>query len=302
VATLRRLHAARFEIAAVVTQPDRPKGRGLAPAPSPVKVAALELGLLVEQPEKLKGAEGRGLLERHRPDAVVIVGYGQIIPADLLALPRLGWINLHGSLLPKYRGAAPVQWAILNGESVTGVTTMQLEAGLDTGPILLQAEEAIRADDTPLTLGPRLAARGAELMVETLRGLERGALAPKPQDDSQASQAPLLKKDDGRLDWTQPARAVANRVRGLQPWPGAFTGFRGQLLHVWSARAVEAPPGVVQAPAPGTLLAEKRALYVACGESSWLELLELQPANRKRMPAADFLHGFHLHSGEHFES
>jgi methionyl-tRNA formyltransferase len=309
VPTLRRLHAEKFELAAVVTQPDRPRGRGLKPAAPPVKLAAAELGLRVEQPEKFKGAAGRELLERYRPDAVVIVGYGQLIPADLLTIPRYGWINLHASLLPKYRGAAPVQWAILKGESKTGVTTMQLDAGLDTGPVLLQAEEAIRPDDTPATLAPRLAERGAALMAETLRGLASGALTPRPQDDSQASKAPLLKKEHGRIDWSLPAIAIANRIRGLQRWPGAFTGFRRQLLHLWWGRAVEAPPGVVQALAPGTLLVEKHALFVACGPAegeagvgSWLELTEVQPASRKRMSAADFVNGLHVKSGERFGS
>ncbi|HEX9763692.1 MAG TPA: methionyl-tRNA formyltransferase [Candidatus Acidoferrales bacterium] len=301
VATLRRLQAEKFDIAAVVTQPDRPKGRGLEPAPPPVKVAAQELGLRVEQPDKLKGEAGRALLERYRPDTVVIVGYGQLIPDDLLKIPKHGWINLHASLLPKYRGAAPVQWALINGETVTGVTTMRIDAGLDTGPILLQRETPITDDDTAVTLAARLAELGAGLMVESLRGLKAGTVKPKPQDNSRASKAPLLKKEHGRLDWSLPARALFNLIRGLMPWPGAFTGFRGQLLHIW--RATEAAPeGVAQAPAPGTLLVEKHSLYVACRENTWLRLEELQPANRKRMSAADFLNGFHVQPGERFEN
>ncbi len=301
VPTLRRLHGEKFEIAAVVTQPDRPKGRGLEPAAPPVKVAAQGFGLQVEQPEKLKGEAGRALVERLQPDAVVIVGYGQLIPADLLTIPRHGWINLHASLLPKYRGAAPVQWALINGETTTGVTTMRIDAGLDTGPILLQRETPITDGDNAVTLAARLAELGAALIVETLRGLEAGTIQPKKQDNARASKAPLLKREHGLLDWSLPARALFNLVRGLVPWPGAFTGFRGQLLHIW--RVTEAAPdGAAQAPAPGTLLAEKHALYVACRENTWLRLEEVQPANRKRMAAADFLNGFHVQNCERFEN
>jgi len=299
VPTLRRLHAEGFIPTVVVTQPDRPKGRGLVPTPPPVKQAAQALGLPVEQPENLKGEAGRALLERYQPEAVVIVGYGQLIPGELLEIPRYGWINLHASLLPKYRGAAPVQWALIRGESVTGVTTMRIDAGLDTGPILLQAEEPIREDDTAITLGARLAERGAGLMVETLRGLAAGTVTPQPQDSSQASKAPLLKREHGRIDWTLPARDIYNRIRGLLPWPGAFTGFRGQRLHLWWGKPAAAPAGVVLAPSPGMLLVEKHALYVACGVSprqgpggsardsvgdgTWLRLEEVQPENRRRM-------------------
>ncbi|MGH9804561.1 MAG: methionyl-tRNA formyltransferase [Candidatus Acidiferrales bacterium] len=298
VPTLRRLHAKGFSLAAVVTQPDRPKGRGLAPAASPVKQAAAELGLRVEQPEKLKGEAGRAVLANYAPEAAVIVGYGQLIPADLLSIPPHGWINLHASLLPKYRGAAPVQWALIRGERVTGVTTMRIDAGLDTGPILLQAEEPIGGDDTAPALAARLAERGAALVVETLRGLATGSLAPRPQDDSQASKAPLLKKEDGRVNWSLSAQEIYNRIRGLIPWPGVFTTFRGKNLHLWWAKPVEAPPGVVQPPAPGTLLVEKHALYVACGSGSWLQVEEVQPADRKRMRATDIINGLHVKSGE----
>ncbi len=300
VPTLRRLQEEKFEIAAVVTQPDRPKGRGLESAASPVKAAALELDLRIEQPEKLKGEAGRALLERYRPDAVVIVGYGQIIPADLLAIPRHGWINLHASLLPKYRGAAPVQWVLIYGETTTGVTTMQIDAGLDTGPIFLQREMKINDDDDAVTLSGRLAEVGAELMVKTLRGIAAGKLAPQPQDHSRASKAPLLKKEHGRLDWAQPARAVFNRIRGLVPWPGTYTNFRGQLVHIWRA-TLATPEGVAQAPAPGTVLVEKHVFYAACGDGAWLQLDELQPANRKRLAATDFINGLHVRTGERFQ-
>ena len=306
VPTLRRLHREGFSVTAVVTQPDRPKGRGLTPAASPVKQAALALGLRIEQPEKLRGEAGRALLTKYQPEAVVIVGYGQLIPADLLdpeaSGPRHGWINLHASLLPKYRGAAPVQWALMRGESITGVTTMRIDAGLDTGPILLQAEEAIREDDAAPALAARLAERGAPLMVETLRGLAGGSLVPRTQDYSQASKAPLLKKEDGRIDWSLPAREIYNRIRGLAPWPGAFTTLREKNLHLWWAKPVEPPAGAVQAFAPGTLLVEKHALLVACGSGSWLRLEEVQPADRKRQRAADFVNGLHIQTGERLTS
>jgi methionyl-tRNA formyltransferase len=304
VPTLRRLHGEKFEIAAVVTQPDRPKGRGLARAASPVKTTAVELGLRVEQPDKLKGEAGRALLERYQPEAVVIVGYGQIIPADLLSIPKHGWINLHGSLLPKYRGAAPVQWAVINGEIVTGVTTMRIDAGLDTGPIFLQREVQISDADNAGTLAARLAELGAGLMVETLRGIVAGTLSPRPQDHSKASKAPLLKKEHGQLDWTQPTRAVFNRVRGLVPWPGAYTGFRGQPVHIWRGTMADTNvcPTVPANAAPGAMLVEKHALYAACGDGGWLRLDELQPANRRRLAATDFINGLHVQSGERFEA
>jgi methionyl-tRNA formyltransferase len=291
-----------YRPALVITQPDRPKGRGLALTPPPVKALAQELRLPVEQPEKLRGEAGRRFIEQHQPDAVVIVGYGQLIPGDLLTIPRHGWINLHASLLPKYRGAAPVQWALIRGETLTGVTTMQIDEGMDTGPILLQAEEPIGEDDTAVTLGQRLATRGAGLMVETLRGLEAGELTPQPQDHSRASRARLLKREHGRLDFSQPARDLYNRIRGLLPWPGAFTSFRGQRLHIWWGKPVAAPTGVVETLSPGTLVAEKHALYVACGENTWLELEELQPENRKRLRATDFINGMHVRPGERLES
>lgn len=302
VPTLRRLHQEGLVPAAVVTQPDRPKGRGMKLAASPVKQAALELGLKVEQPEKLKGEAGRALLQRYQPDAVVIVGYGQIIPGDLLAIPRYGWINLHASLLPKYRGAAPVQWALIHGETTTGVTTMRIDEGLDTGPLLLQREEPIRDDDTALTLAQRLADLGAGLMVATLKRLDAGTLTPQPQDHSQASKAPLLKREHGRLDWSLPARDIYNRIRGLLPWPGAYTCFRGKNLHLWWGKPVEAPAGAGTPATPGTLLVEKHALYVACGAGTWLRLEEVQPADRKHMSATDFINGLHVHSGERFET
>ena len=307
VPTLEAIHGAGHSLLAVVTQPDRPRGRGMKLAAPPVKAAAEKLGLTVEQPEKLRGQAGQKLLQSYRPEVVVIVGYGQIIPADLLTLPPQGWINLHASLLPKYRGAAPVQWALIRGETRTGVTTMQIDQGMDTGPVLLQQEVSIGPEDTSVTLAERLAGMGADLMLRTLAGLAQGSLAPRPQDHSQASKAPLLKKEDGRVSWSWTAEEIYNRIRGLLPWPGAYTGFRGQVLRLWWARPVAAPAGVVTTPAPGTLLVEKHELYVACspdatGEGTWLRLKEVQLAGRKRVVAADFINGLHVKSGEKLET
>ena len=255
---------------------------------SPVKQSALRLNLPVIQPEKIKqNDEFRAQLEAIKPDAIIIVGYGQIIPQWMLDLPPLGNINLHASLLPKYRGAAPIQWAIARGESVTGVTTMRIDAGLDTGDVLLQQEIPIDPTDTAETISPRLAATGAPLTVDTLRKLQAGALQPRPQDHSQATLAPILKKDDGRIDFSRSAQETFNRLRGFQPWPGAFTTFRGKNLNVWQAAATE--KGI---PA-GELLVEGDRLFAGCAEGSALEVLQLQPEGKKRMPARDFVHGYH---------
>ena len=238
VPTLEQLVAAGFEVRLVVTQPDRPRGRGMELTPSPVKQCALSLGIPVIQPDKIKhNDEFRAALAAVKPEAIVVVGYGRIIPQWMIDLPPLGNLNVHGSLLPKYRGAAPVQWAIAQGETITGVTTMRIDAGLDTGDILLQRELPITAQDTAETIAPKLAAIGAELMIETLRGLQAGKIAARPQDHAQATLAPILRKEDGRIDFGRTATENWNRLRGFQPWPGAFTQFRGKNLHVWSARA-----------------------------------------------------------------
>src|SRR4051794_29595676 len=233
VPTLEGLAGAGFSISLVVTQPDRPKGRGMGVAASPVKESAERLGLPLAQPEQIKqNTEFRGTLKRIRPDAIVVVGYGRIIPRWMLELPPLGNINLHASLLPKFRGAAPIQWAIANGETVTGNTTMRINEGLDTGDILIQEEMAISPDDTSITLAPRLAATGAELMLRTLRGLESNTITPIQQDHSRASLAPILKKEDGLIDFSWPAKCIYDRLRGFQPWPGVFTRFRGRQLNI----------------------------------------------------------------------
>ena len=239
VPTLERLHGAGHEIAVVVTQPDRPKGRGMEVAFSAVKQKALELQLEITQPEKIKNnPEFRSRLEAIAPEAIIVVAYGRIIPKWMLDLPKHGNINLHASLLPKYRGAAPIQWAIANGETVSGNTTMRIDEGLDTGDILLQQELPIASDDTSLSYAPVLAAAGAKLMVETLEGLQTRSIGPQKQDESQATLAPLLTKDDGRIDFTRTAKQIYDRLRGFQPWPGAWTTFRGKQLTVTAARPV----------------------------------------------------------------
>ena len=294
VPSLRRLaERPDFSIEAVITQPDRPRGRGQHVSSSPVKEAALELGLHVYQPETIKSESAQEFLKRVAPDAVVIIAYGQIIPARLLPIPKHGWINLHASLLPKYRGAAPIQWAIVNGEKVTGVTTMQINAGLDTGDILLARETTIDPDETAVDLSARLARMGAELLVETLDGLSRAAIAPQKQDDAQASLAPILKKEDGAIHWIEPAAALHNRVRGLVPWPGGHTRFRSQLLHIWRSRLtadhLALPPGRVVS-GPG--------FRVACGDGVVLDLIEVQLEGRKRMTGEAFANGQRLNEND----
>ena len=294
--TLQALHREGHEIALVVTQPDRPRGRGMKLAPPALKLTAQELGLPVEQPEKMRGEAGHRILAAHQPDAVVIVAYGEIIPGDLLAIPRHGWINLHASLLPNYRGAAPIQWAIIRGEERTGVTTMRIDEGMDTGPVFLREEIQIADDDTTSTLSGKLAEAGAGLMVQTLGRIGSETIEAVPQDHSQATRAPLLKKKHGRVDWTEPAPAIYNRIRGLLPWPVAYTGFRDEPLKLYWGRPAT-PPDPAPA-APGTVEIARNDLYVACGGGSWLRLEEVQLAGRKRMRASDFINGLHVESGE----
>ena len=287
VPTLERAVEAGHTVVAVVTQPDRPRGRGQHPAPPPVKQAAARLGLPVYQPERIRRPEAVEYLRALAPEAMVVVGYGQIIPQTVIDLAPLGIINVHASLLPKYRGAGPIQWAILNGDARTGVTTMRIDAGLDTGDMLLKAETEIGADETAVELGRRLAVMGAGLLVETLDGLARGTITPQPQNPAEATHAPMLKKEDGAIDWSQPAGIIHNRVRGLQPWPGASTTFRRQALLVWRSRRHSE-----QGPEPGRFVCLKPPL-VSCGAGS-LELVEVQLEGRKRMPAADFINGQRL--------
>lgn len=296
VPTLERLIAAQFSIDLVVTNPDEPSGRGYELKPPPVKQAALAAGLEIFQPVRLRDPVTQEFVSRYRPDAIVVVAYGHILPKWMLDLPCWGSINVHASLLPRYRGAAPIQWALIRAEQVTGVTTMRMDEGLDTGDILLKREVPIQDADTTETLGSRLSQVGADLLVETLRGLERGDLQAQPQDHSQATLAPILKKEDGRIDWTLTASAIENRIRGLRPWPGAYTTFRGKNLHLWAA--VCPPASEACQSATGTLLAEPRKLRVACGQGTLLEATEVQLEGRKRLPARDFLNGVKIVPGE----
>ncbi len=292
VPTLEHLVQAGHRVLAAVTQPDRPRGRGQQPAPPPVKEAALRLGLPVYQPERIRRSDAVEHLRSLGAEAMVIVGYGQIIPQNVIDLAPLGIINVHASLLPRYRGAGPIQWAILNGETRTGVTTMRIDAGLDTGDLLLKRETAIGADETAIELGARLAVMGAELLVATLAALQAGTIMPEKQDSSKATYAPLLKKEDGLIDWTLPAQAVHNRVRGLQPWPGAYSGFRGGTLHLWRTRLADP----VLAGEPGRLV-RLRPPTIGCGGGA-LELLEVQMEGRKRVSGLDFANGQRLTDNE----
>jgi methionyl-tRNA formyltransferase len=289
VPTLDALFRAGFRIRLVVTQPDRPSGRGMELAASPVKQEALSLNLPVTQPEKIKNNEEfRAQLESIQPQAIIVVGYGRIIPQWMLDVPPLGNINVHASLLPKYRGAAPIQWAIASGEIVTGVTTMRIDAGLDTGDILEQQEEPIRDDDTALTLAPRLADTGAELVITSLAGLAKGTITPRPQDNAQATLAPILTKEDGLIDFSRTAKETWNRLRGFQPWPGAFTTFRGKLLHIHAA----VPSPEIAAVAAGHFVIENERLLLGFAHRTPLEVHELQMEGKKRMTARDFVNGY----------
>jgi methionyl-tRNA formyltransferase len=294
-ASLEALFAAPgLKIAAVVSQPDRPKGRDLKLQPSAVKQAALQFELPVWQPEKARDPAFIQKLRDIEPDLIVVAAYGQILPPAILELPRLGCLNVHTSLLPKYRGAAPIQWAILDGETETGVTIMKMDAGLDTGPIIAQRSTPIADNDDAATLHDRLAGLGAELLTATIPAWDAGQIQPRPQDNGAATHARKITKEDGKLDWTLPAQTLWNKVRGLTPWPGTYTGLRGQTLKIWRATP-EAPSG----PPGGLLAAEKDNLLVACGEGS-LRLTEVQLQGGRRLTAAEFLAGHRLQPGDKF--
>jgi methionyl-tRNA formyltransferase len=295
VPTLEAVIAAGHEVALVLTQPDRPVGRTQELQAPPVKQAALKHSIPVMQPEKIKNnPELRERLEAIAPDAILVVAYGRIIPQWMLDLPRHGNINLHGSLLPKYRGAAPIQWSVANGETVSGVTTMRLDAGLDTGPMLLAQAVPVGEEETAVDVYENLAEVGAPLMVETLRRLEAGELFPEPQDHSLATHAPILTRDDGRIDFTRSAKQICDRWRGFQPWPGAFTSLGGKKLIVHRLRSIQHPDTI----APGIIHLHEGRLLVGCGESSVIELDEVQLEGKRRMPAAELLRGYQINSGE----
>ncbi|MBI2014266.1 MAG: methionyl-tRNA formyltransferase [Candidatus Rokubacteria bacterium] len=286
---------ARHEVVAVVTQPDRPAHRGQRLQPPPVKVRARAAGVSVLQPARLRDPEWPERLRALGADVAVVVAFGQILPRAVLDAPARGSINVHGSLLPRYRGAAPIQWALIRGETMTGVTTFQMDEGMDTGPILLAASTPIGADETAGELAARLAGLGAEVLTDTLARLP--ALTSTPQRHEEATAAPRLKKADGHLDWRRPARELANRVRGCNPWPGGLALAPAGALTIWRAAAVPGPSGI----APGTLVAHAGSLAVATGAGALLPT-EVQPENRRAMPWADYLRGARLAPGAVFRT
>jgi methionyl-tRNA formyltransferase len=291
VPSLKALIESGDEVVAVVTQPDKPRGRGLEVTPPPVKILAQKYGIPVLQPQKIKTEEFLKQLEELRPDIICVVAYGKILPKGILELPRYGCINVHASLLPKYRGAAPINWAIIRGEKVTGITTMKMDEGMDTGDILLQREVPIEDEDTAETLSHKLSLTGAEVLIETLNLLKEGKLKPIPQNHSQATYAPMLKKEDGEIDWGKTAEEIKNLVRGTLPWPGAYTFLDNKILKVYKVRVVEGQgkPGEV-------IKSDKETLRVATGENA-LDILELQIEGGKRLDTATFLRGRKIREG-----
>ncbi len=293
VPTLDALLSAGHDVPLVLSQPDRPSGRGMEVQLSPIKQFALAHGLELMQPEKIRNnPELQERLTALQPDAILVVAYGRLIPPWMLTLPRHGNLNLHASLLPKYRGAAPIQWAIANGEAETGVTTMRIDEGLDTGDILLQERVPILPKQTAVELSPILAQVGAALMVRTLAELERGSLPGTVQNNSDATLAPILKREDGCVDWRRNARQIYDRWRGFQPWPGAYSSFRGKKLGLNSICVADG--SAFPAALPGKLLRDAGNLFVGCGDGTWLELVEVQLEGKRRMPVADFLNGVAL--------
>ena len=296
VPTLRRCVHDGHDLVAVWTQPDRPSGRGNKVSFSPVKEFALAHNIPVHQPSRIKNDEAKKLFASHDADVAVVVAYGRILPEEFLRAPARGAINVHFSLLPKYRGAAPTNWAIVKGEKETGVTTMFMEPTLDTGPILLQRATTIGDTETAPELMERLSETGAELLSETLARLDY--LTPKPQDDAQATFAPIMKKEDGLIDWSRPAHVIECAIRGFQPWPAAYTSFNSKGLTIWEAQPLlVVSPGVE----PGeVVVAYRDELVVQCGRQTALRVLEVQPEARKRLAARDFINGMHVKIGDRF--
>ena len=291
--SLEALLASPHELLGVITQPDRPRGRGQKRFPSPVKSLALRANIPVYQPEKIRDPSFLKVLESIHPDLLVVVAYGQVLSAPVLSLPPKGCINVHGSLLPKYRGAAPILRAILNGEGRTGITTMFMDPGLDTGPILLTEETEIGEEDTGGTLHERLSPMAARLLLRTLENLDRGTLIPRPQDHSQATYAPKIEKEEARISWNAPLRQVFNLIRAFDPWPGAFTAWAGRILKLFRPHLGE----IETKEAPGTIIqASKEGLRISASHG-YLLIREVQMENRPRMEVAEFLKGYPLRSG-----
>lgn len=291
--SLSALVTAGHAVELVITQPDRPVGRKQTLTPPPVKVRAAELGLEVYQPRRVKSADSFEKLQGIAPDVIVVVGYGQIISQRILDLPRHGCINVHASLLPKYRGAAPINWAIANGETKTGVTTMKLVFKLDAGDMLLECETPIGSEETAEELFERLAPMGAKLLIETLAGLEAGSIVAEPQNEGEVSFAPILKREDGEIDWNLAASRIYDRLRGFTPWPGIYTYFRGRRLQIHRAQAIDKA-----GQEPGSVSTQDGLLRVGCGESSSLAIEEVQPEGKKRIAASDFVRGYRPEEGE----
>jgi len=293
VPSLEELLRSDDQVVGVISQPDRPKGRGQQLVAPPVKLVAERAGIPVVQPLKIRTPDFMQALSAWKPDLIAVTAFGRILHTPILQLPPMGCVNVHGSLLPKYRGAAPVQWAIINGETETGITTMLMDEGMDTGPMLLQEKLAILPDDTTGTLAPRLAELGGRLLVKTIDQLKAGTLKPIKQDDAGATMAPLLKKEDGLIDWTMSATSLANRVRGLSPWPGAYTFLGEERWNIWKA----VPSAGTTVDQPGTIVTvNKQSILVATGEGV-LEIREIQTANSKRMPVGQFLAGHRVTAG-----
>src|SRR5579863_1262461 len=315
-----------FEIVSVFTQPDRPRGRGQEVSFSPVKEVAVAAGVEVFQPEKVREMQVESYLRYVLPDAIVIIAYGQIIPGRLLPIPRLGWINLHASLLPKYRGAAPINWAIVNGETVGGITTMRIDAGMDTGEMLLQHELAIGANETAPELATRMSEAGAPLMVETLRGIAAGTLSGRAQDSAAATYAPMMKREDGRIEWSRTAADIYNRMRGFAPWPGAFSMLRGKTCQILG-RPVSKDGGEEKADLdngggladlgssnaaplhgrtitpgfePGTIHVRQNGLFVSCGGATEMRISSVKMEGGRAMDAVEYARGARLTEGERF--
>jgi len=298
VPTLQRLVSEGYPIAAVVTQPDKPSGRGQSFHASPVKRAAAELQLSIHQPPTLKDAAARSLFETLQPACLIVVAYGKILPSWLIRLPQFGAVNLHGSLLPRYRGAAPIQWAVANGESETGVCTMQIDEGLDTGPVYLCERTTIQPDETVAQLSARLSQSGSELMVRTLEGIRSGSLRAMPQDHSRASLAPIIQKADGLIDWKSEARTIHNRIRAFNPWPGSWTRIRGVSCRILKSRVGQPVEGTSS---PGKISVMKSAVSVDCGDGVQLELIEVQLPSRKPVSGSDFANGMRVKTGDMFQ-
>jgi methionyl-tRNA formyltransferase len=301
VPSLERLIRDGHSVAAVFTQPDKPAGRGGKLQSPPVKLVATGHGIPVHQPAKIRNNEQvRDIFESIAPDACVVAAYGKILPEWLLQIPRRGCINVHSSLLPKYRGAAPVNWAIANGESLTGVTIMQMDPGMDTGPIWTQRSIEVSPEETAPELSARLSELGANLLSTTLPLIEQGSISPTPQNDADATYAPMLKREHGKIDWNERAATIANRVRGFQPWPGSYSSYQGVRVIIWRAVALE-PASGADRPAqrvPGTIVRlDKSSFAVACGGDSDLRIHELQVEGKRRSSARDFINGMRLEVG-----